>query len=82
MFFSDNFHFSRSPHETHKKAGPEERRPHAGGGEAAAYRILRRPIGTPEARIRRESLPDRAAAAAAERRAGPERGADQNLVPE
>ncbi|KAE8751900.1 hypothetical protein FOCC_FOCC001377, partial [Frankliniella occidentalis] len=52
------------------------------GGEEAADGVQRRAVGETAARVRREPLPDRAAAHRAGARAGPQRGADQDLVPE
>lgn len=53
-----------------------------GGGEAAEDGVQRRAAGQAEARVRREPLPDGEAPHRAGPRAGAQRGADQDLVPE
>lgn len=52
------------------------------GGEAAQDRVQRGPAVAAEERVQREPVPDGAPAPGAGQRAGPERGADKDMVSE
>jgi hypothetical protein len=72
---------SRSPDQAREETRSEAGSPH-GRGEEAEDGVLGGATGPPQARIRGKPLLDREAEAATERRAGPQRGPDQDLVPE